>query len=147
MLIVALTSLVLIALTTLMHYEVLRALHVHLPRQPLHNRSKLLIAIFATVIAHLLQIAMYGLAMYVLVNHFELGRLEGPDGPALGSCMFFSAESYTSLGFGDIKPTGPIRLITGVEALNGLLLIGWSACYLYVAMERLWIAAGASERA
>jgi Ion channel len=147
MLTVTLTALLLIAVTTLMHYEVLRALHVHLPGLPLHNRSKLLIAIFCTVIAHLAQVALYGLALYVLVNHFDLGRLEGPDGPALGSCMFFSAESYTSLGFGDIKPTGPIRLITGVEALNGLLLIGWSACYLYVAMERLWMVSGASERA
>jgi len=25
-----------------------------------------------------------------------------------------------------------------VEALNGLLLIGWSASYTYFAMERFW---------
>jgi hypothetical protein len=25
-----------------------------------------------------------------------------------------------------------------VEALNGLLLIGWSASYAYIAMERFW---------
>ena len=26
----------------------------------------------------------------------------------------------------------------GVEALNGLLLIGWSASFTYLAMERYW---------
>jgi hypothetical protein len=35
-------------------------------------------------------------------------------------------------------PTGPLRLLVGVEALNGLLLIGWSASYIYLAMERCW---------
>ena len=52
--------------------------------------------------------------------------------------MYFSAETYTSLGFGDVTPLGPIRLLAGVEALNGLLLIGWSASYTFIAMERFW---------
>ena len=29
-------------------------------------------------------------------------------------------------------------MIAGVEALNGLLLIGWSASFTYLAMERYW---------
>ena len=37
--------------------------------------------------------------------------------------------SFTSLGFGDIVPTGAVRLLAGAECLNGLLLIGWSASY------------------
>ncbi|MFT5782459.1 MAG: hypothetical protein ACI9EB_001852 [Pseudomonas sp.] len=31
-----------------------------------------------------------------------------------------------------------MRLIAGVEALNGLLLIGWTASSTYIAMERFW---------
>ncbi|MEO5607197.1 MAG: ion channel, partial [Polaromonas sp.] len=50
----------------------------------------------------------------------------------------FSAETYSSLGFGDLIPTGPIRMLAGIEALNGLLLIGWSASFVYIAMERFW---------
>jgi hypothetical protein len=49
-----------------------------------------------------------------------------------------SAETYSSLGFGDVIPFGAIRLVAGVEALNGLLLIGWTASYVYIAMERFW---------
>jgi hypothetical protein len=37
-----------------------------------------------------------------------------------------------------VTPVGPIRLLAGLEALNGLLLIGWSASYTYIAMERFW---------
>jgi len=140
MLLVALTSLLLIALTSLLQHELIRVLTVRVPELALPARAKFLIVVFSTLLSHMAQIALYGLAMYLLVNHGNAGRLEGPDGPALSSCMFFSAESYTSLGFGDIKPTGPIRLITGVEALNGLVMIGWTACYLFMEAERIWAA-------
>jgi len=71
--------------------------------------------------------------------------MAGPGGFSIGICMYFSAETYTSLGFGDITPVGPIRLLAGIEALNGLLLIGWSASFTYIAMERFWDADGASN--
>ena len=46
--------------------------------------------------------------------------------------------SYTSLGLGDVWPTGVLRLITGLEALNGLILIAWSASFTYLSMEKFW---------
>jgi hypothetical protein len=64
--------------------------------------------------------------------------LSGSAGFSLANCLYFSAETYTSLGFGDLTPTGPIRLLAGAEALNGLLLIGWSASFAYIAVERFW---------
>jgi hypothetical protein len=141
MLPVTLSSMLLIALTTLMHYEVLRSLHERLPSSPIPHRSRLLVVVFVTFASHVAQVMLYGLGMWLLVNHADVGKLDAPDGPSLASCMYFSAEAYTSLGFGDIKPTGPIRLVVGIEALNGLLLIGWSASYMYIAMERFWEAA------
>ena|ERR671922_80488 len=36
------------------------------------------------------------------------------------------------------SPLKELRLLAGMEALNGLLLIGWSASYTYIAMERFW---------
>ena len=76
----------------------------------------------------------------------DVGSLAGPAGFSLINCLYFSAETYTSLGFGDLTPVGPVRLLAGVEALNGLLLIGWSASFLYLAMERFWGADGAARR-
>jgi len=138
MLIVALTCALLIALTTTLHYEVLRGLNVRLANLPIPNRSKLLVVIFTAFIAHFLEIGIYGVAVYVLTAWWGLGALEGINTGSFIGSLYFSAETYTSLGFGDVTPAGPIRLIAGVEALNGLLLIGWSASYTYFAMERFW---------
>ena len=49
--------------------------------------------------------------------------------------FYFSLVSYTSLGLGDIVPTGHLRLVAGVEALNGFLLISCSAAYLFLFMS------------
>lgn len=48
--------------------------------------------------------------------------------------FYFSIVSYTSLGHGDVFPSGHLRFITGVEALNGLLLIAWSGSFIYIVM-------------
>jgi hypothetical protein len=52
--------------------------------------------------------------------------------------VYFSAVTYASIGFGDVYPVDNVRLITGVEALVGLLMIGWSASFTYLAMEKFW---------
>jgi hypothetical protein len=37
-----------------------------------------------------------------------------------------------------LVPQGPARMLAGVEALNGLLLIGWTSSFTYVAMAEFW---------
>ncbi len=138
MLIATLACLTLIALTALVHYEVLGALNTRLPALRIPRRSKLLVVFFSAVAAHAFEMLLYGLALFVLVRWLSVGTLAGSAGFSLVSCLYFSAETYTSLGFGDLTPVGPIRLLAGAEALNGLLLIGWTASYTYIAMERFW---------
>jgi hypothetical protein len=131
-------SLFLIGMTTLIHYEILRAMHAILPSLAIPKRTKMLVVIFGAFAAHFLEIAVYGVALYVLVAYLGIGQLSGTLPFSFENCLYFSAETYTSLGFGDITPAGPLRLLSGVEALNGLLLIGWSASFIYIAMERFW---------
>ena len=131
-------SLVLIALTTLLHYEALRAMHAILPPLAIPKRTKVLVVIFGAFAAHFGEIAIYGAALYVLIRYMGVGQLSGSLPFSFENCLYFSAETYTSLGFGDITPAGPVRLLSGVEALNGLLLIGWSASFTYISMERFW---------
>lgn len=138
MLTAAIACVLLITAATLIHYEVLNALSVRLPALAIPGRSKLLVVMFATFAAHALEIGVYGCTMYSLINYLDAGSLQGSVAGSLLTCLYFSAETYTSLGFGDLTPTGPVRLLAGLEALNGLLLIGWSASYSYLAMERFW---------
>lgn len=58
--------------------------------------------------------------------------------PDFDMLLYFSAETYTSLGYGDIVPHGALRLLAGTETLTGLLMIGWSASHAFVVMERFW---------
>ncbi|MGA8005247.1 MAG: ion channel [Burkholderiales bacterium] len=128
----------LVVSSTLVHYEVLRLLSVSIPRLRIRPRARLLAVIFGVFLGHLLEIACYALAYYYLHDHFGLGGFGGKFADNFATYFYFSAESYTSIGMGDIFPLGSLRLITGVEALNGLLLVGWSASFTYLAMQRYW---------
>lgn len=136
--IVVLACCLLVIITTVMHYEVLRWLRTGLLNFGIPDRAKLVIIVLVAFVAHAVEMALYGAALYVLITHFDVGSLQGGTEFSLGACMYFSAETYTSLGFGDFTPVGPVRLVAGVEALNGLLLIGWSASFLYISMEEFW---------
>lgn len=135
---VIVSCLLLIALTTLIHYEVLQGLHMGLPRLRIPNRTKLLVVIFVAFLAHAVEITLYGASLFALVHYLDVGALHGERATTFIECLYFSAETYTSLGLGDIAPLGPVRLLAGVEALNGLLLIAWSASFTYLSMEKFW---------
>ena len=139
MLITCLACLALLVTTTLLHYEVLSLLARRLDGSEWHGRAKLLVAVFGCFAGHALEILLYGAAYWLLAHAGAYGGL-GHDAAALrlAPALYFSAETYTSLGFGDVVPSGPLRLLAGAEALNGLLLIGWSASFLYLEMERWW---------
>ncbi|MHB1084374.1 MAG: ion channel [Thiobacillus sp.] len=140
MFIVAISCILLIAFVTVMHYEVLRRLNTHLPSLGIPSRTKLLVVIFSAIVAHGIEMGVYGISFFVLAKYMGVGTLSAPAGLSLINSLYFSAETYTSLGFGDLTPVGSIRLLAGVEALNGLLMIGWTASYAYIAMERFWAA-------
>jgi Ion channel len=138
MLIATILAAFLVILSTFTHYEVLRLLSAYVPRIRIRPRARLLVVLFGTFFGHLLEIGFYALAYFYLRDYSDLGNFGGQFVDRFASYLYFSAESYTSLGLGDIYPLGPLRLITGIEALNGLLLIGWSASFTYLAMQKFW---------
>ena len=129
---------VLVVLTTVIHYEALGTLSRTLPRLRVAPRAKLLVVILATFGTHAVQILLYGVTLYAFTNLLADGRLGLSAHASFSLCLYFSAETFTSLGYGDIVPGGALRLLAGGEALNGLLLIGWSASFMYLSMERYW---------
>jgi len=138
MIIVATFCIALLVSTTLVHYEVLRALTVSLPAITVPPRTKLIVVIIGAFFAHVAEIVLYALTIYIIARYMGLGTLGDASRFSLSASMYFSAETYTSLGYGDVIPSGDLRMLAGAEALNGLLLIGWSASYTYIAMERFW---------
>lgn len=135
---IALACLALLVATTIIHYEVLRGLSSGLPNLMVPARTKVIFVIFGTFLAHVAEIILYAATIYLMSGHHDWGTLGEVERVTFKVCMYFSAETYTSLGFGDVVPRGGLRLLSGAEALNGLLLIGWSASYIYISMERFW---------
>lgn len=140
---VALVTALLVAAVTLLHYEALQGIHRRLGALAMPARPKVLVVMAGCFIAHVLEIGLYGLGYYALVAGLGHGGLVGTAASApltLDDCLYFSGATYTSLGLGDLAPTGPLRLLAAAQALHGLLLIGWTASFLYIAMERFWSA-------
>jgi hypothetical protein len=98
----------------------------------------MLVVIGAVFVAHIIEIVLYAGVFFLMERYLDLGTLEGQlEGGAL-DFFYFSITTYTTLGVGDVAPTGLIRVIAGIESLNGLVLIGWSASFTYLSMEKLW---------
>jgi hypothetical protein len=129
---------VLVVLTILIHYEVLRFTSDHLRELPVPPRARILVVVIAAFAAHTVEVWLYALAYWAAIEIFDLGGFGGQPLAGFEDSLYFSAVTYTSLGLGDYYPTRNLRLIAGVEALNGLVLIGWSASFTYLAMERYW---------
>jgi hypothetical protein len=130
--------LLLLVATTVTHYEVLRLLTAVLPRLRVRPRVQLIFVILGAFGAHAIEIVLYGAAYFLLATQFDVGYMGDLGQLPFARCVYFSAETFTSLGYGDVVPHGELRLLAGMEALNGLLLIGWTASYTYLSMERLW---------
>jgi hypothetical protein len=131
-------SLFLLVATTVIHYEVLRLLTAVLPRLGVRPRVRLILVIIGAFGAHFIEILLYGAAYYLLATRFDVGIMGAPGMLPFSRCLYFSAETYTSLGYGDVLPHGQLRLLAGVEALNGLLLVGWTTSFTFLSMERFW---------
>ena len=138
MLLAFLLCVALVVLSTLIHYEMLRGIAARLWRSSWPPRTRLIGVILGAFVAHVAEIVLYALAIYFLAGALRLGTLGAPESFSFTTVLYFSAETFTSLGYGDVLPNGSLRLLAGVEALNGLLLIGWSASFTYLAMERFW---------
>lgn len=53
------------------------------------------------------------------------------------AAVYFSIVSFTTLGFGDILLPQDWRLLAGMSAINGLLMIGLQAAMLIEALRRI----------
>lgn len=128
-----------VLLCVLMHYEGLVLASGRLARMHArHQRVKVLYAIVAVLLLHVIEIWIFGIIVWLLLHWPEAGRVLGSDGPGILDAVYLSAVTYTTVGYGDVTPTGPIRFLAGTEALTGFVLITWSASFTYLEMERFW---------
>lgn len=124
-LIQGLGSIVLMRLLFLRHMD--KAGHV-LPKRAL---GAVIATALGLMLLHCAQILVWAVAYRLLAPVQPIEDLE--------SAVYFSAVTFTTLGYGDITLSSEQwRLLTGFEALNGVLLLGWSTALLYAVVHRTW---------
>ena len=128
-------------LAIVFHYEVLYRLNNAMPAiKHIHARYKVLIAVGVIFIAHIAEIWIFALAYYLMLQFPTLGSVIGAasyHGLLLDSA-YLSFVTYTTVGYGDIVVDGYLRYLTGIEALTGLILITWSASFLFIEIQKYW---------
>jgi hypothetical protein len=90
------------------------------------NIAVMMFVMLVTAMAHLLQIALWALAILGCgeTSTFEKG-------------FYCSGQNYTALGYGDFVFSERWRLLGPLEAINGLLLFGLSTAVMFAILSHL----------
>lgn len=129
---------ILVAIAVLIHFEVLTLLSIHTPKFNISRRLSILVGILGALCAHLIEVWLFAIGFKLLLAAGTMGDIIGATDRSFTDCLYFSISSYTSLGIGDIAPTGWIRFLSGMEALTGLVLIAWTASFMFLEMQKHW---------
>jgi hypothetical protein len=135
--IVVVVTAAVVCICVLLHYECLTLLSRWMFRFEGRRRRRVLVAIFGMLAAHIVEIWIFGVAYYLLLRSPAMGAVHDLGGGLLDR-VYISAMTFTTVGAPDNYMTGPIRFVSGTEALTGLVLITWSASFTFLEMERFW---------
>jgi hypothetical protein len=136
--VVGFVSALMAVVCVLVHYEMMSTTSRLLPRIGLPRRVRIIGVILAMMLAHVIEVWIFGLTFWYLDQWPHLGLLVGRFQDGALDFIYFSVVCYTTLGYGDIVPEGAIGILAGTEALVGLSLITWSASFAFLEMQRDW---------
>ena len=71
-------------------------------------------------------------------TYLALGFIEG-----LEKAIYFWAVTFTTLGYGDVVLDGSRRLLSALEAINGIMMFGWSTAVVIAAVQRVYFSQAA----
>ncbi len=87
-------------------------------------------------------VSILGIFMLITVHvwlwAFAYRWLEVKEFKTLEDAVYFSTVTFTTLGYGDIVLKDAWRVLSGIEAANGIVLLGWSTAFLFEIMQALY---------
>ena len=140
MTIVTVLSAALVIICVGIHLTCLKGLLALLSRIAHFRHFRVGMIVLGALIGHAVEIALFGIAFFFLSATERFGSITGASGKTLdwGDSFYYSAVTYTSLGFGDLTPTGTLRVLSAVEVLTGVVLVTWTASFLFLVMQKTW---------
>lgn len=95
--------------------------------------------VIALIVVHAVEISLFATTAWILIEYVSgSGNIIAPYPVLFLDYVYLSSVTFTTLGFGEIYPEGPIRFLYGTEALSGFALITWSASLTFIEMQRHW---------
>jgi voltage-gated potassium channel len=82
------------------------------------------------LVLHLFEALAWAVAFFLLPGNTDLKNFE--------DAVYFSLVTFTTLGYGDMVLDERWRILSGAEAVNGILLAGWSTALLFSVVQRSW---------
>ena len=137
-LVVVITTFIAVVIAVLLHYESLWLISRQIEQSHKPHRQRILGMAFGVLLTHVAEIWLFGMTGWWLTELNDIGALRGYDSFNLLDYIFFSAVTYTTVGYGDIYATGPVRFLYGTLALTGFVLITWSASFTFIEMQKHW---------
>ena len=146
MLKIVLIGSVLIAITVVIHAAGTTAWVRHLSRKHVGSsfgtsRQATLVLVNTALVVfllHGLEIIIWAGAYQLLIPVNELASFE--------EAVYFSFVTFTTLGYGDITLSEGWRLLSGIEALNGILLVGWTTAMIFSVVQNIWRGQAANNK-
>lgn len=86
----------------------------------------LVAVVYGLLVLHLLQITVWA-CCYHWNGCF----------PDFATCFYYSATSYSTVGYGDVNPPDGWRILGAIEAVTGILMFGWSTGVLFSVVNHL----------
>jgi hypothetical protein len=131
-------TVLLVVAVVLLHYEALSFIGHTLKRRSVPHRVKILAMVFALLVVHVAEIWLFSAGYFALALDPAWGGVAASTPVGFLDLVYFSAITYTTVGYGDFVPTGALRFLCGMEALSGFVLITWSASFMFIEMQRYW---------
>lgn len=137
-------SITVVVVTVMIHYEASALLTRIMDRRShMAQRPRILLLIFGLLAAHLVEICFFALGAWTMIALPGAGNLHwvgtvNHAGVTFFDFLYLSLVTYTTLGYGDLVPDGPISFLYGLESLTGFVLITWSASLTFIEMQKHW---------
>ena len=138
MLVIVLLAAGCVILCVVLHFAALNRMSHFLGSSPIPARWRVALGAVGAIVVHILEIVVFAGALGYVARRPDLGEITGRMNGEFTDFMYFSFVTYTTVGYGDLTPAGPLRILAAVEALTGLLLVAWTASFLFLQMQRFW---------
>ena len=131
-------STVMVTLTVLIHaaglYALSRVLRLEVREEAEeHIQAMSRRGVTVTLVVILGLFALHGVEIWIYaLLYLAIGSVDG-----LREAVYFSTITYGAIGYSDAAMAERWRLVSAIEGINGIILIGWSTAFFVTLIARI----------